>query len=200
MSMKVELRYSHALEQLASLLSSAYEGDIEDFIRKLEEVWSRVCDKAASIIKSMTGVELGEQVVYVVSSLPSRASLEPMAIRACEDLAEALDSLVYVLTVRALRENRDLSDRISLLSAASGLSPLIFEKCISMYVRFKIIEEAYGFLEAERVKRSVAKLSRGDKLSVRLYELARKRAKSDSPEDFLDAIVGVVVSGYLNDY
>jgi len=193
--MKIRLKYSPALEQLAFLLSGGTRSDIENFLRDLETVWNSISDKAVFFIKSLTGVELEEETVYVTPSLPCRASVEPMAIKACDTLSETLDSLIYVLAVTALRRNEELVDKIGLLSTASGFSPLIFEKSVSMYVRFKVIEELYGAAEVKRIKRKLAKLSRSDRLSIELYELVKKRMKKDSPEEFLKTMVEIVAEG-----
>jgi len=193
--MKIKLKYSPALEQLAFLLSGEPQSSVENFLHDLEKAWSRVSDKTEAFIKHLTGVELKEETVYVTTSLPCRASLEPMVIKVCETLPEALDSLIYVLVVTALRRSEELMDKISLLSVASGFSSLIFEKSISMYVRFKIIEELYGLAEVDRIKRKLMKLSRSDRLSIELYDLVKKRMKEDSPEEFLKVMVEVVVEG-----
>ncbi|RLE61737.1 MAG: hypothetical protein DRJ38_10810, partial [Thermoprotei archaeon] len=71
--MKIRLKYSPALEQLAFLLSGGTRSDIENFLRDLETVWNSISDKAVFFIKSLTGVELEEETVYVTPSLPCRA-------------------------------------------------------------------------------------------------------------------------------
>jgi len=188
---KIEFKYSRALDRLSFELTgeSMRSYKIEDFIKKLEEEWKAVEEKTIILIKTLTGVDVDDWRVYVSTTIPSYASISPLVLKITDNLFEALDTLIYILTVKAIRMNEELKDRLNLMSIASGYSVSIFEKCISMYVRFKILKKFYGEQEVRRIKYLISKRSSNDRIALDLYNITIEKLKRDTPEDFMKTMV-----------